>query len=85
MKNQALFSLKDKSKKLKCELLQFLFGALRLTVCLNNYLSEFIGYWQNCQPQSAALLVSLIWACSDCSWGFSSPILVHFHISYFSD
>ena len=29
MKNQALFSLKDKSKKVKCHLLQFLFGALR--------------------------------------------------------
>ena len=29
MKNQALFSSKDKSKKLKC-LLQFLFGALRV-------------------------------------------------------
>ena len=28
MKNQALFSLKDKSKKLKCRLLQFLFAAL---------------------------------------------------------
>ena len=32
MKNQALFSSKDKSKKLKCRLLQFLFGALRVTV-----------------------------------------------------
>ena len=30
MKNQDLFSLKDKSKKLKCRLLQFLFGALRV-------------------------------------------------------
>ena len=30
MKNQALFSSKDKSKKLKCPLLQFLFGALRV-------------------------------------------------------
>ena len=30
MKNQALFSLSDKSKKLKCRLLQFLFGALRV-------------------------------------------------------
>ena len=30
MKNQALFSLKDKSKKLKFCLLQFLFGALRV-------------------------------------------------------
>ena len=30
MKNQASFSLKDKSKKLKCRLLLFLFGALRV-------------------------------------------------------
>ena len=30
MKNQALFSSKDKSKKLKCQLLQFLFGAFRV-------------------------------------------------------
>ena len=30
MKNQTLFSTKDKSKKLKCHLLQFLFGALRV-------------------------------------------------------
>ena len=30
MKNQALFSSKDKSKKLKSHLLQFLFGALRV-------------------------------------------------------
>ena len=32
MKNQALFSLKDKSKKVKCHLLQFLFGALRVNM-----------------------------------------------------
>ena len=30
MKNQALFSSKDKSKKIKCRLLQFLFGAFRV-------------------------------------------------------
>ena len=30
MKNQCLFSLKDKREKLKCCLLQFLFGALRV-------------------------------------------------------
>ena len=35
MKNQALFSLKDKSKKFKSRLLQFLFGASRI----NYYLS----------------------------------------------
>ena len=32
MKNQTLFSSKDKSKKLKCHLLQFLFGALRVRI-----------------------------------------------------
>ena len=32
MKNQVLFSSKDKSKKLKCRLLQFLFGALRVNI-----------------------------------------------------
>ena len=32
MINQTLFSLKHKSKKLKCHLLQFLFGASRVTV-----------------------------------------------------
>ena len=36
MKDQALFSLKDKSKKLKCCLLQFLFGALRVNVMANS-------------------------------------------------
>ena len=30
MKNQALFSSKDKSEKLKCGLLQFLCGTLRV-------------------------------------------------------
>ena len=30
MKTQALFSSKDKSKKLKCRLQQLLFGALRV-------------------------------------------------------
>ena len=30
MKKQTLFSSKDKSKKLKCRLLQFLFGTLRV-------------------------------------------------------
>ena len=34
MKNQALSSSKDKGKKLKCRLLQFLFGALRVKLFL---------------------------------------------------
>ena len=32
MNNQAFFSSKDKSKKLKWHLLQFLFGALRIKI-----------------------------------------------------
>ena len=34
MKNQALFSSKDKTRKLTCRLLQFLFGALRVKLYL---------------------------------------------------
>ena len=34
MKNQAIFSSKDKSKKMKCRLLQFLYGALRVNILL---------------------------------------------------
>ena len=40
MKNQALFSLKDKSKKLTCCLQQFLFGTLRVNV--KNKVSGYI-------------------------------------------
>ena len=32
MKHQALFPQKDKSKKIKCRLLQFLFGALSVKI-----------------------------------------------------
>ena len=35
MKHQALFSSKDKGKKLKCRLLQFLFCALRVKSMVN--------------------------------------------------
>ena len=46
MKNQELFSSKDKSKRLKCGLLQFLFGALKLS------------YWQLCHRGSQAIYVA---------------------------
>ena len=48
MKNQALFSSKDKSKQLKCRLLQFLFGALRVTQPLVNtvYSSATVSIFQ---------------------------------------
>ena len=35
MKNQALFSLKDKSEKLKCRLLKVLFCVLRVEICMS--------------------------------------------------
>ena len=41
MKNQALFSSKDKSKKLKCCLLQLSFGALRVNFILFIYVFVF--------------------------------------------
>ena len=51
MKNQALFSFKDKSKKITCRLRQFLFGALRVHSTPNYYISdEFSGH---CEMQSA--------------------------------
>ena len=37
MKNQALFSSKDRSKKLKCCLLQFFFGAFRVNIVGNAF------------------------------------------------
>ena len=37
MKIQGLFSSKDKSKTIKCRLLQFLFGALRVNVKLEHF------------------------------------------------
>ena len=42
MKNQGLFSSKDKSKKLKCCLLQFLFGALKIKLLFmrENYMAN---------------------------------------------
>ena len=42
MKNQALFSSKDKSKQLKCRLLQFLFGTLWVKGALGTFFSYVI-------------------------------------------
>ena len=54
MKNQSLFSSKDKSKKLKCRLPQFLFNALRVNPAYNlNYELTF-----QFQPQLKAVLMT---------------------------
>ena len=50
MKNQALFSSKDKCKKFKCRLLQFLFGALRVMEHLL-LLQSGHSSWLNMQDQ----------------------------------
>ena len=42
MKNQALFSSKDKSEKLKCRLLQFLFGALRVNTAVGSFIVAMV-------------------------------------------
>ena len=53
MKNQALISSKDKTKTLKCRLLQFSFGALRIKDiipdCLRSGLSWF-NWWVSFAP-----------------------------------
>ena len=49
MKNQALFSLKDKSKKSKCCQLQILFGTLRVKYEL--YL--LLGVVLSCPPNNS--------------------------------
>ena len=40
MKNKTLFSLKDKSEKLKCRLLHFLFGVFRVNLVKTLKISE---------------------------------------------
>ena len=50
MKNQALFSSKDKSKKSKCRLLQFLFGALRVNCVLISIFSCVRVHSALCDP-----------------------------------
>ena len=49
MKTQVLFSSKDKSKKSKCRLLQFLFGALRVKTKKFTLLPRNI--WLHCAPK----------------------------------
>ena len=49
MKNQALFSSKGKSKKLKCRLLQFLFGALKVGSWSFEFIIILLIYFLNCR------------------------------------
>ena len=45
MKNQALFSFKDKFKTLKCGLLQFLSGTLRVKTCVIHSVVKNFDYF----------------------------------------
>ena len=59
MKNKALFSSKDKSKKLKCRLLQFLIGASRVKLCDNKILLKMpIVQLNNLFTKSLLIFVS---------------------------
>ena len=95
MKNQPLFSLEDKSKKLKCRLLQFLIGTLRVKMMVKLTLKMDRGKSGGAMglgnlPVPGARGVLLIWmksrakafcACSRCRWG----LFGHFfsHLSFF--
>ena len=51
MENQVLFSWKDKSKKLKCRLLQFSFGALKFKMEYNGVVLFYIAS-SKCSPNA---------------------------------
>ena len=53
MKNQALFSSKDKSKKFKCRLLQFLFGALRVNMYITSVFLHFACHHQHSETMQS--------------------------------
>ena len=59
MKNQAFFSWKDKSKKLKCRLLQVLFGALRMKADGYSFMLSFSAIYAKGNNFSDFLFVSL--------------------------
>ena len=57
MKNQALFSSKDKSKKLKCRLLQVLFVALKVKIYFYYHASLYMNNNDTNQQCVSELLV----------------------------
>ena len=62
MRNQALLSSTDKSKKLKCRLLQFLCGALRVIIMFMPYPNH-----KKIHLQQTIVIISCItrsWHCS---------------------
>ena len=76
MKNQALFSSKVKSKKLKCRLLQFLFGALRVNIQI--LLSAKLGLVTKQNSTQLNLCVSAARNWSDDFFYFSHFMLARF-------
>ena len=64
MKNQALFSLKDKSKKLKCRLLQFLFGASRVKYHISSVIRQGFSFQNNPKVLDPSCKTDLeLWHC----------------------
>ena len=58
-KNQALLSSKDKSKKLKCRLLQFLFGTLTVIPDFMSVTRHFMDNYQYINGNTAEKPVSM--------------------------
>ena len=57
MKDQALFSSKHKSKKIKCHLLQFLFGTLRVKMKKKSLTLQFLFTNQHQNDFSMFLII----------------------------
>ena len=64
MKNQVLFSSKNKSKKFKCRLLQFLFGALRVKIVYSEtevFLTiVFVNIWSEIHELTVKIQIRLV-------------------------
>ena len=76
MKNQAFFSSKDKSKKLKCRLLQFLFGAFRVNI--ERPCRKQLQQNQRTRPVSCLRLIQFV-CCLFVFW-FSGPFRQYFSL-----
>ena len=76
MKNQVLFSSKDKSKKLKCRLLQISFDALWVKYPFQGSQKEVYGLMLLCDPETCIFSICI-------SYPIPNTFLRHFSIFNF--
>ena len=72
----ALFSLKDKSKNLKCHLLQFLFGPLRVRIIT---VGKLCGSLESAASSGSILLLNLttLYKMYFHYWHFEEQVFLH--------